>query len=116
MKNWIIILLIPFMFSCNENNEEEINITVCGETNPTWLMDTIHDILNSTSNFRPIEVYSIENSDVEYVAITDFANSSLDKNIMFYTCSGVKIELTHEIYAELMDLYNTKKFYLLWSN
>ncbi len=123
MKKKIIALLLlalSLFFGCKDDNEnymiDDINIRVCGVENPNWLVGQVYNILNKTSNYRPVEVSVYKNDSVEIIAIEDPTNSNATEALMFFDCTGNKIDYSSLQYQEYSQLLTNGEFVRLWSN
>ena len=122
LKFTCILFSIVLFIACNntidndDNNKNEININVCQGSNPAWILDRINTILEQTTHFRPVSVYSIVENSTQYIAIEDAVNSSKADGLMFFLCSGEQIEFSSALYEKLYKLYVEKESVLLWSN
>lgn len=110
------LVMMLGMTGCESNDNKEIDIYACGESNPEWLVQRINSIINKTTNYRPVGVYSITLDSTEYIAIVDSTNSSLADGLLFFLCPGEQIDYSTSVYEELYELYVKKEYKLLWSN
>lgn len=108
-----IVLFVLIFTNCSK--DKEISLFLCGEENPEWVLKKIESLTNRVSN-RPVDVYSVNINSIEYIAITDFVNSSVSDGMMFFLCSGEQIEYASEKYEELKLLFEKEAFKLIWSN
>lgn len=122
MKRLIVFLVMSVvLLSCNDDNNinNKIAISVCGETSPTWLINEINSILQPVEpNYRPVSVYSINLNNETYVLVTDLVNNAAAYMLRFFTCAGESVQFETEKYNMLQSSYNENRedFRLLWSN
>lgn len=114
-----IVAFILLLTNCGKDKDDnkEINLYICGEENPEWVLNKIDSITNKTSNHIPIAVYSANINSIEYIAIINWTSSSMADGHMFFLCSGEQIEFDSKKYKELWLLYYEEDtFKLIWSN
>ncbi len=124
MKNFYTIILVFFAFAlffgCQDDDEnnmnDDINIEVCGVENPDWLVNQVDNILNKTSNYRPVQVSVYKKDSVEIISIEDPTNSNASEALMFFDCTGNKIDYSSLKYQEYSQLFGNDEFTRLWSN
>ena len=120
-KSFIILLcmiVIVCFVGCEEKNDpaNDIQITVCGEKNPSWLLMKISAIQSKTSNYRPVRVSVYKEDSLEIIAVEDGVNSNASKALMFFDCAGNQISFNSDKYKEYFKFFKNDKFTLLWSN
>jgi hypothetical protein len=120
---WAIAISMLFFNGCKDtqlvgNGESDINIEVCNTISPDWLIDEIYAIVDRVDNYRPVEVFSTNYENIEYVIITDNANSAISGAFQVFLCSGNSVQYGTDTYVALQQLFfeNRENFIFLWSN
>ncbi len=106
--------LMAGMISCEKEDlsSNEMNVTVCGIKNPTWLTSKI----NAAPQDHPIAIYTYKDTEGDIVAFESFISSDSSKGISFLDCSGKEFELNSEQYNKYYKLFVDNKFKLSWTN
>jgi len=127
MKSKLILLAVTSLLfvSCKNNtinthtySEENLQIEVCGETSPEWLINEINGIVDRVEHYRPVQVFSTNYEDTEYIIVVDMVNSAVSGSFRVFLCSGNSVQYGTDTYDTLYHMYfeNRENFIFLWSN
>jgi hypothetical protein len=127
MKSKLILfaIILLLLSGCKNNPEithkyskENLQIEICGEVTPNWLLNEINGIVDNVDNFRPIEVFFTNYENTEYVIITDIVNNTISGSFRVFLCSGTSVQYGTDTYVALQQIFieSRENFTLLWSN
>lgn len=108
-------ILCFFVISCSDDNNGKMNITVCGQTNPEWILRNIENV--SQDYFTTVSVYHLSKDSREYIALNaqPAHSSRFPHSLKLYTCpDGEEISDEEEIIM-LYESFSTNEFELIWS-
>ena len=109
-----LILIITNVFANRKEANSDINnMFICGEKSPQWFKKEIDKIVESSSIFKPIKVFIVEQAGTEYIAIESHGKDSSNE-LKVFSCSGIEVESQGTIYTSIVDKYRNNEAQLIW--
>ena len=109
-----LILIFTNVFAVKDEKNSDINnMFICGKKSPLWFKEEVNKIAENSSIFKPIKVFMLECIDTEYIIIESHNKNSIDE-LKVFSCSGIEIETSDNIYASILNKYENNEARLIW--
>lgn len=110
----IVFLLFLFLFLSCQKNKNTCDFVIADGTikSPKWLVavaDSLEKLYRpgyfTWDQSKDISVHSIHYQEKDYILVQDYSASTFSQGLLFFSCSGKKIEQNSALWLALLDQF-----------